>query len=51
MLTDIIMTVVNEYFVPMQTDLINLEKDVPEHLAKQAIGLKENLKKELTKLV
>lgn len=42
--------VVEEFFVPMQVDLISLEKDVPEHLAKEARKLKENLKNELKKV-
>ena len=42
--------VVNEYFVPMQIDLVKLEEDVPKHLANQAIELKNNLKSELTKI-
>ena len=42
--------VVNEYFVPMQTDLISLETDVPKHLSNQATELKNNLKSELTKI-
>lgn len=42
--------VVNDFFVPMQTDLIKLEKDVPTHLSHQAANLKENLKKELSKI-
>ncbi len=39
--------VVNEFFVPMQTDLIKLEVDVPDYLEKQANKLKSDLKKEL----
>lgn len=42
--------VVNDYFVPMQTDLIKLEQDVPAHLALQAQKLKEQLKSELSKV-
>lgn len=42
--------VVNDFFVPMQTDLIKLETDVPKHLNNQATELKNNLKSELTKI-
>lgn len=42
--------VVEEFFVPMQVDLISLEKDVPEHLSQEAKKLKENLKNELKKV-
>lgn len=42
--------VVEEFFVPMQVDLISLEKDVPEHLSLEAKKLKENLKNELKKV-
>lgn len=42
--------VVEEFFVPMQVDLISLEKDVPEHLSQEAKELKKNLKNELKKV-
>lgn len=42
--------VVEDFFVPMQVDLISLEKDVPEHLSQEAKNLKENLKNELKKV-
>lgn len=42
--------VVEEFFVPMQVDLIKLEKDVSEHLSQEAKKLKEGLKDELKKV-
>lgn len=42
--------VVEEFFVPMQVDLISLEKDVPEYLSREAKNLKEDLKNELKKV-
>lgn len=42
--------VTNDFFVPMQTDLIKIEKDVPDHLAAQADDLKKKIKKEIVKI-
>ena len=42
--------VVTDFFTPIQVDLINLEKDIPLQLGKQATQLKKNLKVELSKV-
>lgn len=42
--------VANDFFVSMQTDLISLEKDVPERLAAQTADLKKNIKEEIVKI-
>lgn len=42
--------VVTDFFTPIQVDLINLEKDIPLQLGKQATQLKRNLKVELSKV-
>lgn len=43
-------TVVAEFFTPMQAELIQLEKEVPAQLSKQAEELKIHLKAELSKV-
>lgn len=42
--------VVEEFFTPMQVELIQLESEIPAQLEKQATDLKKNLKTELSKV-